>query len=126
MQASTTKHSSSTATVSAGGEGFRSVTGPPPMAASGGVSDATTSPGSADASLMAASCAGAASLTTGALTAGAGSAEIAGGGISAGTIAGCDVSAGRMISAGSAEAIWTGGAAGSVVEVSVVAASAIV
>ena len=36
MQASMTKHSSSTATVSAGGEGFRSTTGPLAMAASGG------------------------------------------------------------------------------------------
>src|SRR4051812_13412699 len=107
MQASMTKHSSSTATVSADGEGFRSVTGPLAMAASGGVSDATMSPGSAEASLMVGSGAGAASLTTGATTAGAGSAEIADGGMSAGTIAGCDVSAGRMISAGSAEAIWT-------------------
>src|SRR5436305_7912036 len=93
MQASMTKHSSSTATVSAGGEALLAATaGPVAIVAGESVSDGTTSPGSADASLIVGSCAGATSLLTA-----TGSVEITDGGASVGSIC-----------AGSVEASWTG------------------
>src|SRR6266567_7759189 len=96
MQASMAKHSSSTATVSADGDALLSATGPPAIAAGDSVSDGTTSPGSADASLTVGSGAGSASAS---LATGAGSGVIWGAGGAAATM-----------SVGSAEASWTVGA----------------
>src|SRR5438874_4161996 len=100
MQASMTKHSSSTATVSAGGEALLAATaGPVAIVAGESVSDGTTSPGSADASLIVGSCAGATSLLTA-----TGSVEITDGGASVGSIC-----------AGSVEVVAVSGAAVSAV-----------
>lgn len=96
-----TKHSSSTATVSAGGDALLAgVTGPVAIAAGDSSSVVTISVGSAEASLTVAGAA----TGTASLTAGSGSGEICGAG---------GVSAGR-ISAGSAEASLMAGGSGTV------------